>query len=159
MSLIKLFEMQKTLDERIVNEKGLEGKDLLPEKILALQVELSELANELPESFKYWSNKKNNYQKALVEYCDCLHFILSIGNDLGMQDVRGNKVSRDTLIHQFSELQLFSMGLRERSRIDYLMLIALFIGLAEMLGFTWEQIEKAYFEKNAVNHVRQDTGY
>ena len=42
----KLFEMQGALDAHIINEKELEGQDLLPMKILALQVELGELANE-----------------------------------------------------------------------------------------------------------------
>ncbi|MBE2947115.1 dUTPase, partial [Anoxybacillus flavithermus] len=45
MDLSKLFEMQRELDERIVREKGLDGQNLLPNKVLALQVELAELAN------------------------------------------------------------------------------------------------------------------
>ncbi|MCP1355066.1 dUTP diphosphatase [Aneurinibacillus migulanus] len=55
MNLSKLFDMQRVLDERIIKDKGLEGKDLLPGKILALQVELGELANEW-RGFKFWSN-------------------------------------------------------------------------------------------------------
>lgn len=39
MDLSKLFETQKRLDKRIVEEKGLEGQDLLDKKILALQVD------------------------------------------------------------------------------------------------------------------------
>src|SRR5206468_12486735 len=99
MNLAKLFEMQKALDERIVMEKGLEGQDLLPQKILALQVELGECANEW-RGFKYWSNNRQQRIKAierdfvkewdeiernplLEEYVDCLHFILSIGLSIG----------------------------------------------------------------------------
>src|SRR5690625_4915991 len=103
MNLTKLFETQRILDEKIVKEKGLEGQDLLDEKILALQVELGELANEW-RGFKYWSTdqkartevfetsplpneplvvKKN---PLLEEYVDCLHFILSIGLELGQED-------------------------------------------------------------------------
>lgn len=26
-------------------------------------------------------------------------------------------------------------------------------------GFTWEQIEAAYFKKNQINHARQENGY
>src|SRR5690625_5804429 len=85
MNLTKMFKIQKELDERIVKEKDLKGVDLLDKKILSLQVELGELANELPEVFKFWSNKKNNYKKALEEYCDCLHFILSIGNEIDIK--------------------------------------------------------------------------
>ena len=80
MDLQKLFEIQAELDCRINNEHPLqEGEDRLAKKILALQVELGELANELPEVFKFWSNKKNNRKKALEEFCDALHFLLSIG--------------------------------------------------------------------------------
>jgi dimeric dUTPase (all-alpha-NTP-PPase superfamily) len=43
--------------------------------------------------------------------------------------------------------------------IYYHELLASFIVLGEMLGFTWEQIEKAYLRKNAVNHQRQESGY
>ena len=55
MNLSKLFEMQRKLDERIIEEKGLQGQNLLDKKILALQVELGELANEW-RGFKFWSN-------------------------------------------------------------------------------------------------------
>jgi dimeric dUTPase (all-alpha-NTP-PPase superfamily) len=34
-----------------------------------------------------------------------------------------------------------------------------FINLGKLLGFTWDQVEKAYFEKNAINHQRQESGY
>src|SRR5690625_2941081 len=108
MNLSKLFPIQKKLDDRIVKEKGLEGQDLLDEKILALQVELGELANEW-RGFKFWSEDQSpniiychacngygyfdsTYQEAcgychatgiqesplLEEYVDCLHFMLSI---------------------------------------------------------------------------------
>lgn len=108
MNLNKLFEMQRTLDERIVNEKGLEGQDLLPQKILALQVELGECANEW-RGFKFWSkDQAPRYEKKsiafadyedgtgkafeyvsyplLEEYIDCLHFILSIGIELSNKE-------------------------------------------------------------------------
>ena len=57
MKLQKLFETQKVLDDKIVKEKGLEGVDLLDKKILALQVELGELANEF-RGFKFWSENQ-----------------------------------------------------------------------------------------------------
>jgi dimeric dUTPase (all-alpha-NTP-PPase superfamily) len=101
MNLAKLFELQRELDARIVRENGLEGQDLLPQKILALQVELGELAQEW-RGFKYWSEDRVPRTRVLVgrttddigfkdigpehiknplleEYVDCLHFILSIG--------------------------------------------------------------------------------
>src|SRR5690625_3278853 len=91
MNLAKLFEAQKELDERIVAEKGLEGQDLLDKKILALLVELGELAQNW-RGFKFWSNDQEPrtelwddrlrfHNPLLEEYVDCLHFILSIGNE------------------------------------------------------------------------------
>lgn len=54
MNLNELFRIQRELDEAIVKKKGLEGKNLLQERILALQVELGECANEW-RGFKFWS--------------------------------------------------------------------------------------------------------
>jgi dimeric dUTPase (all-alpha-NTP-PPase superfamily) len=68
LNLTRLFELQKELDERIVREKGLEGQDLLPMKILALQVELGELAN-CWRGFKYWSNDQAP-RKLAFKRCD-----------------------------------------------------------------------------------------
>lgn len=79
----------------------LRGQDNLDWKLLALQVELAECANEW-RGFKKWSKDQkprievltNNPDKTdknkpwlirnllLEEYVDCLHFILSIGLEL-----------------------------------------------------------------------------
>jgi dimeric dUTPase (all-alpha-NTP-PPase superfamily) len=65
MNLAKLLEMQRRLDERIIKEKGLEGQDLFPNTVLALQVELSEFANE-GRWFKHWSNDQD--PRTIIEY-------------------------------------------------------------------------------------------
>lgn len=57
ITLEQLYELQKKLDARIIKEKGLEGQDLLPNTVLALQVEIAELANEW-RGFKHWSNDR-----------------------------------------------------------------------------------------------------
>jgi len=138
-NLSNLFETQKLLDNRIVDEHNLHGEDLLPKKILSLQVELGELANELPEVFKFWSKKKNNYEKALVEYCDCLHFILSIGNDVGTEYfyyepmIKKEKDITTQFITVFNYAYLILQD-------DYCSeLFTSFHNLGEMLGFTPEK--------------------
>lgn len=56
MNLEKLFKLQKELDEHIEKKHPRkEGEDRLSKKILALQVELAECAQE-SRCFKYWSN-------------------------------------------------------------------------------------------------------
>lgn len=175
MNLAKLFEMQRKLDEHIEQEHPRqEGEDRLAKKILALQVELGELANELPEVFKFWSNKKNNREKALKEYVDCLHFILSIGVELGMPhrlllgNVQRNEMLDDDFIALYDEVHTlyhaykcaYKCQLNKKFvRGYYESVFEHFLALGERLGFTWEQVEEAYMKKNAENHSRQERGY
>lgn len=159
MNLPQLFQMQKVLDERIVQEHGIEGKVLLLEKVVALRVELAELANET-RCFKYWSDKPASEREIILEeYVDGLHFILSIGLELGVDksletlDIKPffyNKIAE-----QFNKLFILEWNFK----FDYEFGLDLFIALGEMLGFTWREIEQAYLEKNKVNHQRQDDGY
>lgn len=210
MNLTKLFDTQRILDERIVRQKGLEGRDLLPNKILALLVELGELANE-ERSWKFWSNNQTARNQdiechackglgefhsqtfsgvyhvddkaeiclycegtgiqeknpLIMEYVDCLHFILSIGLAIRMEDVKPFSFKYENITAQFIELfadtarsyEAIGIWTVDDTENNYLDIFCGFIGLGEMLGFTWEQIETAYFEKNAINHKRQDNGY
>lgn len=159
MNLPQLFQMQKVLDERIVQEHGIEGKVLLLEKVVALRVELAELANET-RCFKYWSDKPAAEREVILEeYVDGLHFILSIGLELGVEKSLGNlKVEPyfyDKITEQFNKLFMLEWNFK----FDYEFGLDLFIALGEMLGFNWREIEQAYLEKNKVNHQRQDDGY
>lgn len=170
MNLIKLFETQKVLDDRIVKEKGLEGQYLLPEKFLALRVELGEFSNELPEEFKFWSSKKNNYEKALVEYVDCLHFVLSIGLEVGV-DVNGlekalgeeygsARCEINDVFLNISDLEInIRLNRSEGVLSEYEDLFMRFLLAGSRYGFAWEQIKSAYYEKNSENHERQNNGY
>ncbi|MEK3975533.1 dUTP diphosphatase [Psychrobacillus sp. FSL K6-1267] len=204
MNLNKLFETQKVLDIRIEKEHPrVEGEERLAKKVLALQVELGELANE-QRTWKFWSNDQeprtkitceicrghgghyNTFKNAknrvnkitcnacegtgvfegenplLEEYVDCLHFILSIGLELKLDtdDWIFEGITYHSIITQFIALNEMAAELyRNPFETKFLELLETFIGLGEMLGFTWEQIEEAYYEKNEINHERQNTGY
>jgi dimeric dUTPase (all-alpha-NTP-PPase superfamily) len=91
MEIKELLEKQKALDELIVYNYNhilnfdccLKQDDFLTERLLALQVEVSELANAT-RCFKYWSQKESEPRERLLdEYADCLHFLLSVGHTLG----------------------------------------------------------------------------
>lgn len=184
MNLQKLFEAQKLLDERIIKEHGLEGQDLLQNKILALLVELGECANEW-RGFKHWSKDREPRTKTykskpvpggecyrgiyeanplLEEYVDVLHFILSIGIETGLDNEMEN-VYRKRI--DFFKLKDVTSQFNGVFRFAYLMteddyyteLWCSFIALGELLGFTRKQVEAAYFAKNKVNHARQEEGY
>lgn len=207
MNLSKLFETQKKLDERIVEEKGLEGQDLLDEKILALLTELGELSNEW-RGFKFWSENQEPRTKVLhlcphcdegrvqddfspyitmrcgvcegdyflgksnpmlIEYVDCLHFILSIGNELGYQNVIPNDYLHraDNTTKQFNYVFYTIMSIDERIVCNdyedmeecYGYLLGGFEELGKQLGFTWQEIKQFYYDKNKINHERQANGY
>lgn len=74
MNLQNLFELQKQLDEHIYEEHPVQdGEDRLAKKILALQVELGELANEW-RGFKFWSNNREprlkGYKEIKCKWCN-----------------------------------------------------------------------------------------
>lgn len=193
----------------------LRGQNNLDWKLLALQVELGECANEW-RGFKKWSKDQEprtavvnlcvtcqgtgdeNYETVtedaesgckhefmkceecngtgeigyrnplLEEYVDCLHFILSIGLEIGDTnfdvDSRNEYVKSDfgnrkmDITEQFVSLN-WLVGCILENKIHYEQTLFELINLGEMLGFTWDEVETAYYAKNKVNHARQESGY
>lgn len=215
MNLTKLFETQAALEEHIMQEHPeLKGQNNLDWKLLALQVELGECANEW-RGFKKWSKDQEprlevkchackgagvfkgaepctycvttgiQARPLLEEYVDCLHFILSIGledytyfqfgdnftgpvrleltNDFGV--IKYHNITTQFL-YLFNQIGYLTDCILEREMAtadeifeQYKQTWQMFVGLGEMLGFTWEQVEGAYYAKNKVNHDRQNAGY
>jgi dimeric dUTPase (all-alpha-NTP-PPase superfamily) len=101
----------------------------------------------------------------LEEYVDKLHFILSLGIHLKVDTEIIREVNIDswkagTITEQFLAItgkayQIFKYA----DKSIWEMLIRLFVALGYMLGFTWDQVEAAYLDKNKVNHERQVEGY
>ncbi len=209
MQIQPLFRIQKALDQKIVRKHHLEGRNLLPAKVMALRVEVAELCNET-RIFKYWSLKDPSAQEVILEeFVDCLHFVLSIGwekneqgqpfkkdlvedagemtggasagleNSEGLNTeglivkkriterdaegmaaeasaVRGNEDTFHQFERLFRQIDCFS---RQRTTQNYRLLFQALIDLGQTLGFSEEDIEQAYFDKNRVNHERQEQGY
>lgn len=157
----RLFDMQEILDNKIRQTHNLCNKPLFSKKILALNVEIGELANET-RCFKYWSNKKPSPKEVILEeYIDCLHFILSIGIEKNFTDINIEaKISEYEIPEQFCNLYIDVNDFIVCSSKDhYFTLFEDFLTLGRSLGFNDEQIENAYIEKNTINHKRQDEGY
>ncbi|MBU3158908.1 dUTP diphosphatase [Clostridium frigoris] len=161
MNLHKLFEMQITLDHRIETEHQLEGVPLFNKKILSLQVELGELANET-RCFKFWSTKESSSKDIILEeYVDCIHFILSLGLEKRFQNITLNvKNSTCELSLQFLNLYITIANFATSASLDnYSSIFNNFLSLGQSLGFSEDDIEAGYFYKNKINHERQDNGY
>lgn len=161
MNILELYEIQSKLDNRICTEHGLEGVNLIPSKILALQVELGELANET-RCFKFWSNRESSSGEIILEeYVDCLHFILSIGLEYGLTDVNLVEIGdTNNLTEQFQDIFARIVIFQNEPILNnYEKLFSRFLLLGNKLGFTEEETYLAYLEKNKINHRRQDEGY
>lgn len=163
----KLQETQKTLDERIIKERGLDPKSryFKTNMILALKVELAEYANET-RCFKQWSSKAPAEKEIrLEEAADALHFYLHIANDM---KISLENFQNDCQISTWSD-QKETLTFYINKAMDYLAFIKqpdqltsslkFFITAAAVDGFTLEDLERAYYRKNQINHKRQDQGY
>ncbi|MBT2727000.1 dUTP diphosphatase [Bacillus sp. ISL-75] len=163
MQLEKLFHMQKALDTHIEEKHNLQDEDLFDRKVLALLVEIGELANET-RSFKFWSIKPSSAKEVILEeFVDGVHFILSIGIECGFDAVKIDLNVQESSVNvteQFlSVYDRISIFLKSKGLDDYIKLFKSYLQLALLLGFTNQDIERAYFQKNEVNYQRQQNNY
>lgn len=161
MNWEQLFSMQHQLDQYIQSNHSLKASELFEKKILALLVELGELANET-RCFKFWSHKKASERSIILEeYVDGLHFILSIGLDLNYHNEKVAVMSVDLELTELFNLVYSSVITlhQDQTSGNYKKLFGLFLALGEKLGYSEQEIKKAYDDKNQVNFTRQDTQY
>jgi len=125
-------------------------------------------------SCKGSGTKKTN--PLLEEYVDCLHFVLSIGvelQELGYEiygqggyfadyvDFNiGSRSKKTDPLKQFTYLfRSVTLFDSKRNDITYESVVSELMTLGDALGFTEQQVEDAYYEKNKTNHERQNDGY
>jgi dimeric dUTPase (all-alpha-NTP-PPase superfamily) len=169
MNIQALFQIQQKLDQKITETHNLQHKYLVPDKILALQVEIGELANET-RCFKFWSLKDPSAREFILEeYVDSVHFILSIGLDLGFQlavasvhfgdleqEIDQSITQTEAFAQLFNSVSQLSI---DQSEANYKAAFKHLVHLGQILGFSWSEIERSYIDKNKVNHARQEEGY
>ncbi len=181
MNLEKLYKLQKELDKTILeNEVKRTGKEidkdlLLSQTILALQVEVAELANAT-RCFKHWSTKEaESRERLLDEYADILHFYLSIGNQLGIKAEElfipeaCFKINKKTVMNSFiilsyqvNDLYIETTSIVKRAssmKYQYLSIRDSIEHLGMSLEFDTEELEQAYMKKHKENYRRQEEGY
>lgn len=156
-----LFSKQEKLDQYIIENHQLHDQDLFEEKMLALLVELGELANET-RCFKFWSEKKASERSVILEeYVDNIHFLLSLGLTKQYEFSQiADETSQLTETEQFNNVYKKALHFyTAQTKESYITLFQAYIQLGALLGFTVNDIIKAYDEKNEVNYERQDQGY
>lgn len=164
MDYKKLSEMQKKLRKDIMDHHPEIKNDVerFDKLILALNVEVSEIANEV-RCFKFWSLKPPSSKAIIIEeFVDALHFVLELGIELNEEIGSIYYLNSDiqTITEKFNELyECVSRLNRYRNTSTYQMLVSELFTLGMALGFTDEDIEAAYLKKNEINHNRQEEGY
>lgn len=175
MNLEKLYKMQEKLDAHILeNERKRTGEEidkdlLLDQTILALLVEVGELANAT-RCFKHWSLKgPESKERMLDELADVIHFYLSLGNQTGQ------RLSFRDLEYWDKEIDMLTIFRRiyhwcnrcgndieypsGLEYVSYLELGTWIKMLWDKLGFTDVEVVLAYKRKHEENYRRQREGY
>lgn len=166
IDLIKeMLKMQAKLDEAIMKEYGLAEID---KKNLGFAIldEVGELTHELKGDWCWWKKSQApvDEEKVLGELVDIWHFVLSYQNhfDSGEEELRAEEQMIDYAITYFHEIKVFKTGiiylLADLTSINSNKLERL-IAITEYLGFTIEDVYKAYCNKNKVNYQRLESGY
>lgn len=174
-----LLRLQRMLDECICANNNNE-KVKKWNKELAFNVEFGEFMNEIPTTFKHWKKTAlDNREKALEEYVDMLHFLLSWANDV-ILDYDEDIDSVNDWISSYDEIynkvescginQTMSNGEKILKAYNHIItegfcsedieevFFELFM-IGSIVGFSWNEICSAYIKKNKENYERQQRGY
>lgn len=160
MKLKKFYLLQEKLDQYIFENKNKNRKETLKARILAATIELAEIANEV-KSFKFWSNKGMDCQKAIEEYVDVLHFLLSIGIDLDacLEESKFLEIDIEFTTLFLKLFDLLAQLNQETTKDNYENVMLYFFTLAKKLEMDDMLIEEEYLRKHEINYERQRNGY
>lgn len=164
--LIKeMLQMQKKLDEAIMEEYGLTEID--EENLrMAILDEVGELTHELKGNWCWWKKTQPQVdeEKVLGELVDIWHFVLSYQNHFNFgEEARLSYLNEEELSNgMLKRLRTKKSNLSKvltRLVIFESSIIPVLIAIAEYLGFTIEQVYEAYGDKNKINYQRLKEGY
>ena len=150
MNIKKMLKAQKELDAALFEKGGL--KEYPIEQIkTAYRVELGEALQEW-KSFKYWKKNKGiiDINKLLEELSDCLHFALSLENEI-------KNYNYEEVFKYYANYDLYEII--DKCFTIYGTVLEDTIALGLCLGFTLEQLEEAYYKKNKINWDRIANNY
>lgn len=164
--LIKeMLQMQKKLDESIMKEYGLTEID--EENLrMAILDEVGELTHELKGNWCWWKKTQApvDDKKVLGELVDIWHFVLSYQNHFNFGEETlcsylDEKEMSSTLLERL-RAKTINFPLELSSLVYYKSsIITVLVAISEYLGFTVEQVYKAYCDKNKINYQRLKEGY
>ena len=159
--LHELFLAQAKLDETIAKNHNVSYETTRSPRTLALLVEIGEFANTT-RCFKYWSNKGAEEKDVVLdEYADGLHFFLSLGIDI--KTAKEEYVITKPLLNltdQFHLVYRLICNFKDDANDDnYIAAFSAFLNILPLVGYTWKDLEEAYYKKLGTNYHRQETNY
>ena len=160
-----MLKKQDELNSAIMKEFGL--TTISKEQIdMATLDEIGEFTHELKGDWCWWkkTQPKVDREKVLGELVDIWHFVLSLENnfnynyrrlfskDYFIEDVKdvlwSLENNKGMIVQRFTQLTHYPVR-----KVETL------IAITEYLGFTIEDVYKAYCDKNKVNYQRLESGY
>lgn len=163
--LIKeMLQMQAKLDESIMKEYGL--NEINEENLrMAILDEVGELTHELKANWCWWKKTQApvDMGKVLGELVDIWHFVLSYQNHFNSgEEMLCSYLDEKETLGAYLERLIKTLSLPfALSHLVYYKysIITVIVAITEYLGFTIEQVYKAYCDKNKVNYQRLKEGY
>lgn len=161
VNLKELYKLQSGLDKEIAKQHKVTYKSTHEKRLLALVVELGELANET-RCFKYWSLKGPSPKDVVMdEFADGLHFLLSLGIPLKPRKFEYQiSKPRCSATEQFHRVYKAALNLKDHYSLKtYEDAMQKFLNLSSLIGMDANDIIESYKKKLAVNYKRQENKY
>lgn len=161
IDLSSLYPLQKALDEDIAKRHNVTYETTSSRRLLALLVEIGELANET-RAFKYWSNKPSSPKEVILEeYSDGMHFFLSLGIPLQVKQMI-YELTCPTKDVSNCILDIYNLIIDFKNHNDeehYIVAFQAFLNLMLKLDLTPDEVISSYKSKLNINYQRQETNY
>ena len=150
--------MQREYDQFLCEKHNIEGMETVKdETVLALFDEICELMNKM-RIHKYWSTKGMAERKVLLEeYVDTWHILLSVGNSIQTPTTHEGAYSLPDYTNTFRQLLFIANDIF--TPVGWHLFVNMWKGLGQKMGFTAEEVEKAFVRKLKKNYRRQERGY
>lgn len=162
--LKEMFQMQRALNENILNEFG---EEVMTEEKLELAIidELGELTHELKGEWCWWkkSQKPVDRKRVLEELVDVYHFVMT--SEM-MRRYSSTDKEIDFILNKYNFYISYFDEIKNE-RLDYLIgdisatcdKLGELLKLTKCLGFKFDEVYQEYLNKNMINYERLKNGY
>lgn len=148
INIIKIYDKEKIINSKFKEKYNYSDPTIFYKQVLELIVEISELAYET-KCFKYWKlDKPSPAEITIPEYADCLMITLCLCDLANIEINNLINIKEDDMVKIFIKLNYLAsqitMDLNEQLLLE---ILSHLLKLAQLLGFTDNQLEEYCFNK------------